>query len=300
MRLSIIVIFHNMRREAARTLMSLSPSYQQGVTEADYEVIAIDNSSSAPLDAASVCAHGENFKYCFFETTSPSPVDAVNAGAEIARGSAVAVIVDGARMATPGLVANSLAALQAFPNAFVSSLSWHLGPDIQPTTIQNGYNQDVEDNLLDSIHWPEDGYRLFEIATLAPSSRPGFLGEVPQECSWFCLPRQVFQSIGGFDPQFQSPGGGMCNHEFRNRVVSEPSLKPVSLLGEGVFHQVHGGVATNAAPERRPHKSFLEEYATLFGKPYASAPAQPQHYFGMLPSHARKFLMPGPQKTEAP
>ncbi len=36
--LSVVVVFHNMRREAERTLHSLSRSYQQGIDDLDYEV----------------------------------------------------------------------------------------------------------------------------------------------------------------------------------------------------------------------------------------------------------------------
>ena len=43
--LSVVVVFHNMRREAERTLHSLSRAYQRGVDDLDYEVIVIDNGS---------------------------------------------------------------------------------------------------------------------------------------------------------------------------------------------------------------------------------------------------------------
>ena len=290
MQLSIIIIFHNMRREAPRTLLSLSAAHQQGVNAADYEVIAIDNGSDVPLDAATVQGFGANFRYHYCDTSSVSPVEAVNLGAQLARGVGLALIVDGARMATPGVVANSLAALRGFPNAFVAALSWHLGPDIQPVTIQDGYNQEVEDRLIESIDWPEDGYRLFDIATLAPASRHGFLGGIPPECSWFCLPRQVFLDLGGFDPRFQTPGGGLCNHEFRNRALATQTLQPVALLGEGVFHQVHGGAATNAPPDRRPHKGFWAEYEALFGQPYVAIDSPQPLYLGTMPKAARRFL----------
>jgi len=49
MKLSIVVIFHNMRREAQRTLHSLSKAYQRNVDDLDYEVIAIDNASERPM-----------------------------------------------------------------------------------------------------------------------------------------------------------------------------------------------------------------------------------------------------------
>lgn len=50
LKISIVVVFYNMRREARRTLYSMSAEYQKDVGETDYEVIAIDNNSEYPLD----------------------------------------------------------------------------------------------------------------------------------------------------------------------------------------------------------------------------------------------------------
>ncbi len=291
-KLSIVVVFHDMRREARRTLLSLSPGYQKDVPKEAYEVIAIDNASSAPLDPEMVAGFGPNFRYHNFDTISASPVAAVNFGADMARGKALAVIVDGARMATPGLIRQTLAAYRAFEMPYVCALSWHLGPDIQPNTLQDGYDQTVEDRLIASVNWPEDGYCLFDIATLAPSSRPGFLGGAPTECSWFCMPRDEFIRKGGFNTAFQSPGGGQCNHEFRNRILSDAGFTPVVLLGEGVFHQFHGGAATNAPPGRRPHKDFAAEYEAIFGAPLHVATPMNLSYFGSMHTKARRFLAP--------
>uniref|UniRef100_UPI003527A3EF glycosyltransferase family 2 protein n=1 Tax=Roseovarius conchicola TaxID=3121636 RepID=UPI003527A3EF len=205
--LSIVVIFHNMRREAKRTLLSLSTSYQRGASAEDYEVIAIDNGSDQPLDAKEVAGMGQNFRYHFHETSSVSPAEALNLGVTMARGQYVALIVDGARMATPGLINATLAALCLSETPCIGSLSWHLGPDVQNRSIEQGYDQTVEDGLLDTIAWPEDGYQLFEISTLAQSSLPGFLGGFPAECSWVALPRVMFDQLQGYDPAFQSPGG---------------------------------------------------------------------------------------------
>lgn len=290
MKLSIVVITYNMQREARRTLYSLGPAYQRDVAAGDYEVIVIDNNSSAPLDPAMVAGFGPNFRYHFFETSSVSPVEAVNFGAQDARGQALAVIVDGARMASPGLIAQSLAALRAYPNAFVTALAWHLGPDIQPRSIQHGYDQAEEDRLLTTIDWKHDGYQLFAISTIAPSSKHGFLGDFPFECSWFCLPRAMFFELGGFNAEFQTPGGGFCNHEFRDRAVRHPELIPTVLLGEGVFHQVHGGAATNALPHQRPGKRFHAEYQQITGKPFVQHTPPETAFVGTLPEPARRFI----------
>ena len=54
LKLSIIVIFHNMRREARRTLLSLSAQMQKGVPESDYEILAIDNGSTNQLEKSDI------------------------------------------------------------------------------------------------------------------------------------------------------------------------------------------------------------------------------------------------------
>jgi glycosyltransferase involved in cell wall biosynthesis len=294
MKLSIVVVFHNMSREAVRTLHSLSPAYQNVVSCEDYEVIAIDNGSDVPLDLDLVRNAGPNFSGFRREATGVSPVEAVSLGVDKARGDAIAVIVDGARMATPGLVSMTLLGLELHDDPFVSSLSWHLGPDIQGKSMLNGYDQPEEDRLLSSIGWPKDGYRLFEIATLAPSSGVGFLGGVPSECSWFAMSRSGFLSMGGFDPRFKSPGGGRMNHDFRNRAVSLPNMQSVILLGEGVFHQFHGGVTTNVtvADRDRLRKTFWDEYYEIRGKDAKPPSAPTPLYIGQFPKSARAFVRP--------
>ena len=289
--LSIIVIFHNMQREAARTLVSLCATYQQNIRASDYEVIAVDNGSAAPLDGDWVRGLGPNFSYFFHETVSVSPVDAVNFGVVQARGDRVAVIVDGARLASPALVYWSLQASRLFPDALIGGLSWHLGPKVQNVSMLEGYTQAAEDALLDSIQWPLAGERLFEIATLAGSSNKGFLADVPTELSYFVLAREQFQTLGGFDTRFQSPGGGLVNHHFRDRALASGASAPVMLLGEGVFHQIHGGVATNVAPADHPFTAFAAEYEQITGTRYKVTPGPTPILLGHLPVAARRFVL---------
>lgn len=290
MKLSIIVIFHDMRREAARTLFALSTLYQTGIDPDSYEVIALDNGSRQPLDGDLVRSFGPNFAYRFFDTSSPSPVEAVNFGADIATGDLIAVIVDGARMPTPGLVAQTIQAAQPFDEPFVCGLSWHIGPDLQNRSILEGYDQSVEDGLLDRISWRENGYDLFVISTIAASSNGGFLAGVPPECSWFCMRRSRFLGLGGFDARFRTPGGGLANHDFRDRALAVSELTPIVLLSEGVFHQFHGGVATNVRPEDHPMQAFRKEYREIRGVDYRQSPSPPVYYFGGIRVEARRFL----------
>ena len=106
--LSIIVVFFNMCREAKRTLYTLSSLYQQGVTAQDYEVIVIDNGSTAPLSVEFVEGFGPNFHYRFHTTTDKSPVLALNRQIKECRSELVMVMIDGAHMLSPGVVANAL------------------------------------------------------------------------------------------------------------------------------------------------------------------------------------------------
>ena len=131
----------------------------------------------------------------------------------------------------------------------------------------DGYNQKVEDQLLEDIDWPADGYRLFGISTIAPSSRPALLEGFPSECSWLCLPLTSFEALGGYDSAFQSPGGGLVNHDFVSRASTHKTFQFIVLLGDGVFHQFHGGVATNVRLEDHPFPDFQQEYCKIRGQP---------------------------------
>ena len=287
---SIIVNFYNMQREAVRTLYTLSAAYQTGVSKDDWEVIAIDNGSTEPLDPDIVTAFGSNFKYYFNPTNSVSPAQAVNTGIQMARGEYVSVIVDGARMVTPGIISNAFKVFQTSENPFVCALAWHLGPKVQKFSMLEGYDQDAEDILLNSIDWRSDGYKLFEVSTIAPASGRGFLGGLPPECSWFAMKKTAFVELGGMDERFQNPGGGRLNFDFLERVVKSSSFDISVLLGEGSFHQFHGGAVTGKGPKVRPGPANLAEYRRIHGREYQNFDQPTVYYFGTMTPAAMKFL----------
>ena len=113
---------------------------------------------------------------------SVSPARALNIGVELARGDLVCIVVDGARMASPGLLRHALAAATLQRGA----IRRHAGvaprsrraTDVRSRPATTGA---VEDDLLAGIGWPADGYRLFEVSTPAPSSRRGYLAPLPGE-----------------------------------------------------------------------------------------------------------------------
>lgn len=280
--LSVIVVFHDMTREAARTLHTLSPAYQRGVAADEYEVLAVDAGSGRPLDAAVVAAHGDSFRL-IRTPPAPSPAAAVNAAARAAGGAAIALCIDGARMLSPGIVAGMLAGLRMFPDPLVATLAWHLGPKVQNESILDGYDQAAEDRLLESIDWRGDGYELFRIATLATSSAGGWFRPIG-ESNCLAVPRAAWDTLGGLDERFTSAGGGFVNLDFYRRACDRAGTL-LMLLGEGTFHQFHGGVATNVPWSRHPAAAFHDEYVAVRGMPFA-APAREAVYLGRLPPQA--------------
>ncbi len=286
--LSIVVVFYDMRREAERTLYSLTPEYQRGVAATAYEVIAVDNGSSVPLDPDWVRRFGPHFHYQFYHANTPSPCAALNAMARVARGRYLMCCIDGARLLSPGILRHALQVLPLFTHPFVYTLGMHLGRELQNQALLNGYNQQVEDALLDSVDWRRDGYRLFDIACLAGSSSKGPFG-VMTESNCFALRKTDYLTLGGYDERFESPGGGLCNLDWFNRIHDSAWFQPIRLLGEATFHQFHGGVATNVPPNQHPWLTMAEEYRMIRGKNFESEYREPL-YWGECLESFRPFL----------
>ena len=73
--LGVVVVVHNMHREARRTLHSLSRSYQWGIDDLDYEVIVVENGSDPEqrLGEELVAASGPSSGTSTWATTRPHP-----------------------------------------------------------------------------------------------------------------------------------------------------------------------------------------------------------------------------------
>lgn len=287
-KLSVVVVFHNMRREARRTLYSLTTDYQRDIDISEYEVIAVDSNSREPLDAAWVESLGPNFRYDYVSSALPTPCEAINHGISMARAEHVACSIDGARILSPGVLSLTLQALKVHPDAFVYTLGMHLGPKRQTLSIEEGYCQHVEDVMLDKANWESDGYGLFSISALAGSCAGGFLQPI-RESNFFTVNKSLFQALGCYDARFVCSGGGLVNLDVFKRLLAEPTLKPVMLLGEASFHQFHGGVSTNVPKKDHPLAVFEQEYLSLKGEKYQT-PSQHPVYFGNLDERCKPFL----------
>ena len=268
-KISVIINFHNMQREAARSLYSITAQYQRDINPDAYEVIAIDNGSTSRLDERWVQSLGDNFRYIYFDAQFPSPCTALNYGAKQANANKVMLCIDGARILSPGILNFTLSAFRLNENPFIYTLGMHLGDKLQNYSIKEAYNQQAEDELLSTVDWKNNGYELFKISTLAASSKGGYFSPIA-ESNCFSMNKDDFLSIGGFDENFISAGGGLVNLDIFNKVHENSLFLPILLLGEATFHQFHGGVATNVPMKQHPLAEMKKEYTRIKGKAFRS------------------------------
>lgn len=272
-----------MHREIRRTVLSLSPSYQKGISAEEYEVIVVDNGSQLPIE---VDLPSDNVRLIRVEDASPSPAAAVNLGLKIARGHIIGVMIDGARMASPGLLSGVMLASRLHDRPVIATMGFHLGPDLQQISAKRGYCQQAEDNLLSECHWEENGYRLFDVSVFAGSSSKGLFASMGESNALF-LTRQMWDELHGFDEQFSSSGGGLVNLDAYDRACGLHDIQLVILLGEGTFHQIHGGASTSA--RRSPWNEFAAEYARIRGHQFERPNVVPV-YVGSVPYQALRFI----------
>jgi len=154
---------------------------QQGVDAEDYELIVVDNGSARSPQERELKALAPNLVLISQPAATVSPVPAIHRRLEVARGDLIGVCIDGARMASPGLIAKALTASRLHERPAIGTPAFHPGTDLQRASVLQGYSQEVEDALLTDCRWEDDGYRLFDISSLAGSS----------VYAWFVIPAET-------------------------------------------------------------------------------------------------------------
>ncbi|GAA6135075.1 hypothetical protein NBRC116188_18650 [Oceaniserpentilla sp. 4NH20-0058] len=286
-KISVVVISYNMQREIPRTIFSLSSQYQLEVDVDDIEIILVDNGSKAPPKLSDF-SNAKNLRIVHNPKPEVSPVSAINLGLSMAKAPIVGVCIDGARIASPGLLNGVLKASKISESSIVSTLGFHLGPEVQMESVAKGYNQDLEDKLLNIINWKENGYRLFEISSLAGSSANGYFKPIAESNAIF-MRKQLWQELNGYDYAFKTPGGGLSNLDIYKRACDLQGTELMILLNEGTFHQVHGGIATNLKRPDATFDIFSKEYKNIRNEVF-TVPEKEALYIGKYVPQGSHFL----------
>lgn len=262
-KVSVIVIAYRMSSQLENTLRSLSADYQQGVSSLDYEVIVMENSSVDNLPETSVAALPDNFRYTLREENAATPVYAVNEAFEQCRAPLICLMIDGARMVSPGIIKSALMAYAITPDAIVAVPGYHLGNDEQHMVEGVADQLAHEQQLLASVDWRGDGYELFSISTFSGANRRGYLQPI-MECNCLFASVENYAAIGHASTEFTLPGGGSINLHMYRSLGMLPGTELFVTPGEGSFHQFHGGVTTSSYAEREAeinkHRVQLHSY----------------------------------------
>lgn len=291
--LTVIVVVYDMLEEAMNTLYSFSRSYQRGIEAIDYEVIVVDNGSPTPFPATYLDTLAGAYRLIRIDDASQSPAHALNIGASDARADRIAFLVDGARIASPEILAHAWKSFDLANEALVATLAWHIGPEVHRIALERlDHSKQAEIEMLDRVQWKTNGHRLFEISSLAGANRGGWFAPMPESSCLF-LSRKMFDAVGGFDERFDQPGGGLLTWDFYRRCCEHDAAELVTLLGEGTFHQMHGGAMTSAPSSESPEllRSWLEQYESIRRKPWA-LPTTRSRYFGHFPEGTERFIQP--------
>jgi glycosyltransferase involved in cell wall biosynthesis len=238
-----------MARQLQNTLYTLSADFQQEVSQQDYEVIVMENSSSDNLPPAAVAELPGNFRYLLRQEKSATPVYAVNEAFALCRAPYICLMIDGARMVSPRIIRTALEAFSMNENALVAVPGYHLGQDEQHIAAGERDLAAEEAALLASVDWRNSGYDLFSISTFSGANRNGYLNPI-MECNCLFASAENYAAIGHANTQFTLPGGGSINLHMYRSLGTLPGTALVVLPGEGSFHQYHGGVTTSSYAER--------------------------------------------------
>ena len=194
---------------------------------------------------------------------------ALNLGIKEGRGQNFALMIDGAHVLTPGVLRFGLAGLADLRAGHRRDAAVVRRP--RPAGRRDGRRLRPgvrRPACSDEIHWPESGYRLFEIGHFV-GGRDWLDGVWESNCMF--VPRAQLEQVGGFDENFSMPGGGFANLDLYERLGSSPDVTVVSIIGEGSFHQLHGGI--DHQPSRRRRTRATASSATASTSPSCAAVA---------------------------
>lgn len=277
-KLSILIVIgsYNMRKQVARTIISLSPKYQ--ITSNSHITISlIDNASDEQIeDLCCQTLAPWNFE-CIRNESKTIPIHyAINSRINQSNEDIVGVMIDGARLCSSRIIEHAEWIIRNDPYSVVSIPNYQLGECMQ---MRNNTATSDEFNvkLLGSINWPHSTTRdLINISFLEPHAgikTPLF----ESNCLFFS--RKLWEIVHGFDMKFTRMDGGFASADLFSRLVNNDLSKLFILRNEGTFHQYHQGSTTDKAENTAVEiKHMTREYIQVRQKPFALYRGEVNYY----------------------
>lgn len=259
-KLSVIVVVSQMTEQALNTIYSLSTHHQQEVTEQDYEIVVVEIPSDRLLDENRLYKMGGNIRYHLQDEKNASVLFAVKEGIKLIHSKFVSFMTDGGGLVTPGVIRATLDAIRLNSNAVVAVPAYDINVDTRNKPIKGGNNQVTQTHPLNSIHWKEDGYRLFDIGLLSKSNKRGRYFLNITESSFLTLPKILLKTIGIYDEDSNFEGSGYTNQEMFIRACEQENTLIYLALFEGTFSQYHDRDTIGSG--KRSGKNLLAKLAS--------------------------------------
>ena len=287
---SVILIGYRMPMQLANTLYTLGPQFQRDCTALDYEVVVVENRSGAVLDEQVAANLPANFRYFLRDEASHTPVPAINFALSQCRGDYIGLIMDGARMLSPGVISHALMAHRFGPGAIGVVPGYHLGEQEQHCNEDPALALANEQQLLDSVDWRSDGYELFSISTFSGANRRGYLHPI-MECNCLFASQRNYAAIGGANPAFTLRGGGSVNLHMYRSLGMLPAPGYLYFRAKALFINTTMALPPPPMPIARQKSSATGFSCTVSGRvAFTPCGAHPACWAGY---HARPSPSPG-------
>lgn len=259
MKLSIVIGSYELRHQIRKTIVSIMEAIERASMK-DVEVVIADNSKENSVqDEIGEAREGIRVVECGMHDMSIHA--AINKVAADTEGEYLCIMIDGARIWSPGILSKWKHLMST--NTVVHVPNYQLGKSHQMYREKSGYSQETEESLLEAIGWPN--LKTKQLIENSWCEEHAGCGPKIFESNCLFVSRSLWKAVGGFDTAFRRKDGGFASADLLNRLNAEGGkLKIIST--EGTFHQLHdGSTTTNPDKTRRALKEMTIEYKEIRG-----------------------------------
>ncbi|PPC76747.1 hypothetical protein C4K68_13880 [Pokkaliibacter plantistimulans] len=229
--ITILIYAKDTKKELRRTLRALKDDYQKKAENFTWEIIVLDDNPSPSISAEQLGSILPGVKVVHNSSFGQSAFDFIKQSYSLASGKLIGLWTDASYIASPGTLHHAYNAWLSDSKSVIGLLSFQLGFDVHSRSVLEGFTEVVEQDLLKSVSWLKDGYKLFDISVLEEPSN-GWFGCL-NNCNVFFLDRELFSKIIN---ESLFPENNF-SFSLWKMAVDYSKGNPWIILGEAVFKQ---------------------------------------------------------------